>query len=74
MSAVLSMPLCLTRDELHDLTGLKQGAAQIRWLTKYGYPFVVRADGKPRVVRAALEGRSADQPRQKTRPNYAAFG
>lgn len=39
----------LTSRQLADLTGLTQGAAQIRWLRKNGIEHTVRVDGKPRV-------------------------
>jgi hypothetical protein len=46
--------LYLSANELADLTGLSQGAAQIRWLQKNGVRHFVRADGKPRVPRQAV--------------------
>jgi len=39
----------LTPQELHDLTGYVQPAAQIRWLQKNAIEHYVRSDGKPRV-------------------------
>lgn len=48
------MSLWLTREELAELTGYVQPAAQIRWLQKNGIHHTVRADGKPRVLPQAL--------------------
>ncbi len=45
--------LFLTPDQLHDLTGYVQAAAQIRWLRKNGIAHYVRADGRPMVTVAA---------------------
>jgi len=49
--------LFLTADELRDLTGRARPGAQIKWLRANGFDVVVRADGLPRVLRAAVEAR-----------------
>lgn len=59
----------LTPEELEDLTGLKQSAAQIRWLQKNGVEHYVRADGRVRVVPAALEPARGDT-KAATKPNF----
>lgn len=41
--------LYMSHDELQELTGLIQPAAQIRWLKANGVEHFVRVDGKPRV-------------------------
>lgn len=61
--------LFLSTEDLHELTGYTQGAAQIRWLRKNGIQHTVRADGKPRVVPAALL--PGQQPVKK--PNFEAI-
>lgn len=61
--------LFLSRNDLYELTGYTQGAAQIRWLRKNGIQHTVRADGKPRVVPAALSPNQKPAPRA---PNYDA--
>lgn len=54
----------LTPEQLADLTGYVQGAAQIRWLRKNGIDHTVRADGKPRVPAVAFTStRTAPAPR-----------
>ncbi len=47
----------LSRDELIELTDLKQPSAQIRWLTEHGYRFDVGASGRPKVLRSTVEAR-----------------
>lgn len=59
----------LTDDEIYDLTGYRQPAAQVRWLQKNGVQHYVRSDGKPRVLPSALEER--EQP--SARPNFEAL-
>jgi hypothetical protein len=39
----------LSPDEVRDLTGCVQPAAQRRWLARNGLRFFVRADGRPSV-------------------------
>ena len=43
------LALFLTTEQLCDLTGLRQPAAQVRWLQRNGIEHYVWADGKPRV-------------------------
>jgi hypothetical protein len=47
----------LSADDLADLTGRRRSSAQIRWLSAQGLRFVLGADGRPRVLRAEVEGR-----------------
>ncbi len=44
----------LTPDELTELTGVRQKAAQRRWLARNAIPFRVRADGRAAVSREHL--------------------
>jgi hypothetical protein len=62
--------LFLSAEDLRELTGYSQGAAQIRWLRKNGIQHTVRVDGKPRVVPEALRPNQKPVPRQ---PNYDAL-
>lgn len=64
--------LFLTMTQLQELTGLSQSAAQVRWLQKNGIRHYVRADGRPSVTVAAIEGREG-QAMQRARPNFAAL-
>ncbi len=45
----------LTPEQLVDLTGLTQPAAQLRWLRKNGITAYERADGRPRVPEAQFK-------------------
>ena len=61
----------LTPEQLQELTGYVQAAAQIRWLRKNGVQHFVRSDGKPRVHEDAVRPRQAGNvPRG---PNFDAI-
>ncbi len=65
--------LYLSPDEMSELTGLTQGAAQIRWLQKNGIRHFVRADGKPRVPRRAVtEEADSSSASLDLQPNFDA--
>jgi hypothetical protein len=61
----------LTPEELQALTGLRQAAAQIRWLRRAGITHYIRADGKPAVPAAALVAAEVAEP--PTQPDFAAL-
>lgn len=65
----------LTAKEVRELTGCRRRDACIRQLQRQGVPFVIAADGWPRVCRDALLGGSvvsiADRDRQE--PNLDAL-
>ena len=68
----------LTDEQVVDMTGLRQSAAQIRWLTQNGVKHWIRADGKPRVPRWVAEGRqessaTPDLPSELTQPDFGAL-
>lgn len=60
----------LTAAELEQLTGLRQGKAQIRWLQRNRISHFVRADGKPAVTHQAVSGTHIEVKRE---PNWAAL-
>lgn len=60
----------LTADQLQELTGYRQAAAQIRWLKRQGITHYVRADGHPVVPISAL---SEERSQPRARPNFAAI-
>ena len=43
--------ICLTKDELLEISGYRQRSAVSKWLRKNGFTFRVAADGWPRVDR-----------------------
>jgi hypothetical protein len=49
--------LTITKQDLADLTGRRQPAAQIRWLRTYGWVFEIGADGMPKVANAYFDRR-----------------
>lgn len=49
--------LTLSRNDIKSLTALEQPAAQIRWLKRNAWPFVIGADGLPKVAMAYFERR-----------------
>ncbi|HEV2540254.1 MAG TPA: DUF4224 domain-containing protein [Frateuria sp.] len=53
----MSNSLCLTRDELAELTRTKLKAGQVAFLCKNGIRHYVDAHGWPVVTRAAVEGK-----------------
>lgn len=67
----------LTADELRELTGLTRWSAQIRWLNDRGWPYAVRADGRPVVSRREAErqletGAGGRRERGTDEPDFAA--
>lgn len=74
-----TMNLFLTRDELHELTGLQQAAAQRRWLETHGWRYEIAANGRPKVARLYFERKMAeiavppDQPREPWAVNVSAL-
>lgn len=70
----------LTKEELEDMTGLTQPAAQRKHLEadglRKGTHFFVRADGRLRVLRVALHARAAPASKSapnSTQPNFSAL-
>lgn len=57
----------LSADQLHELTGLTQSAAQVRWLRKNGIRHYIRADGRPSVPADAFTKPAAPPKRE---PNF----
>lgn len=64
------MSTFLTADELADLTGKKQPAAQRRVLDRNGIRYFVRGDNHLAVFRSHAEGIESDRP---TGPNLEAL-
>lgn len=61
----------LSAEQLLELTGYIQPAAQIRWLQKNGVRHFVRADGHPVVQPSALEPQIAGR---RAEPKFEAIG
>lgn len=61
----------LTAEQLVELTGYQKPSAQIKWLRTQGLRHWVRADGRPAVPVAAIDGPEPTQVRPQ--PNFAAI-
>lgn len=71
------MSLCLSPEELLELTEFKRSADQIRWLRERDWAYEVGASGRPKVARAEYErhmigGQTADR-RRRRQMNLAAL-
>ena len=44
------LPMFLNSQQLQDMTGYHHHASQVKWLTKYGFSFDIRRDGRPNVL------------------------
>jgi hypothetical protein len=66
--------LCLSRDEVAELTGAKTRAGQIRVLRSNGIYHVIAAGGWPNVPRTAIDGkpRQEQDAAPKWKPRKAA--
>lgn len=74
------MALCLTNDELYELTGYKRGAEQARWLRGQGYYVECNARGIPRITHVQVEEKrrpagatQQETSARQTEPNVLAF-
>jgi len=67
------MSLCLTREEITELTHTPQRKRQVEFLRKNGIRHYVDAYGWPSVTRAAVEGfEQTKEDRPAWKPNKAA--
>lgn len=60
--------IILTPDELHEITGLLYPAAQIKWLKKNHWQFVVNHKNKPIVGRDYARSKLAGSDKVDTKP------
>lgn len=71
------MSLCLTRDEMQELSGCKQRGRVILWFQNSGYRFEIGADGWPRVLRAAVDAKlmpsTGRRILKKSEPDFSAY-
>lgn len=63
----------LTDIELEELTGYRSSSAQIGWLRKHGWKFVLNRLGQPRVARAYCEAELGVRAEQPDEPNWEAL-
>lgn len=69
--------LTLTPEELREITGRLQPAAQLRWLGERKWTFEIGRDGLPKVARAYFErrmvmgeGRAGDSSESAAEPSW----
>lgn len=64
----------LTLDELEAMTERTRKQDQVEWLRKNRIPFLIGANGHPRVSRAYIENILSGRPeKNKPEPNFAAL-
>lgn len=63
----------LTDAELEHYTGVKQAAAQIRFLQRWNVRHVVNRIGKPVVTWEAVNGGVSKAPKQRVEPDFEAL-
>ncbi|MGP8230453.1 MAG: DUF4224 domain-containing protein [Steroidobacteraceae bacterium] len=67
-----TLPLCLTAQELTELTGKMRASAQRRVLRHMAIEHRQRPDGSVVVLRSAIHGASAVSPAtERTEPNWS---
>jgi hypothetical protein len=70
------MAICLTVDELREITGFKKYSAQLRYLRQQGFKVMARADGKPVISRTHFEqvmGVKLPSSASEFEPDYGAL-
>lgn len=68
--------ICLTRDELFQISGYRRPSSIGKWLRESGFIFLVAADGWPRVDKAhysARMGTATSATLKASKPNFAAL-
>ena len=63
----------LTPDEIEELTGLKRGRDQLRWLRERGWPVEEDAKGRPKLLAEVVRARMGGTVQHKTEPNFRAL-
>lgn len=66
----------LTLQEMRDLTDRASSRGQVAWLRRAGWPFVLSALGRPKVLRAFAEkkgGLSSNLPLADAVPNWSQW-
>lgn len=71
------MKLCLTDEELRDLTDTAYATLQMEWLDANRWPYVMSRRGRPKVARALFEERmgirvAAEGATGQTSPDWTA--
>lgn len=67
-----SLPFCLTKKELQELTLKIHHGAQVRALAEMGIRYIVRPDGSPVVLHSALDEVPINQ-RRSSQPDFSSL-
>lgn len=71
------MSICLTKEELQEITGFVKHTAQACWLRAQGFTFKLRADGMPIVSRMHFEdimaGLGCSTTAHEVEPDFSIF-
>lgn len=58
----------LTADEIRELTGYTRLQAQLRWLDRHAFPYVLGGDGVPKLLRSYVVLRLGCDPAKQEKP------
>jgi Domain of unknown function (DUF4224) len=67
------MTLCLTPDEINDLTGYKRRDKQVEWLRRHAWRFTVNALGAPKVAVAEFNRHMVGGRAKSQEPRFEAL-
>ncbi len=67
------MPICLTKDEIKELTLKVQNAAQARTLAEMGIRYTLRPDGSPMVLHSTLDEMAANPKPKSAQPDFSSL-
>ncbi len=68
------MSICLTKDEIKELTLKVHYAAQARTLSEMGVRYALRPDGSPVVLHSTLKDLAANHKRKSNQPDFSSLG
>lgn len=66
--------ICLTLEEIREVTGFKKFSAQLRWFRQQGFVVRKRADGMPLVSRTHFHQMMGGNPLSKSSEQEPDFG
>lgn len=70
----ITLPLCLTKEEIRELTQKVRYAAQARTLSEMGVHHTLRPDGSPVVLHSTLTELMGAPKRRPNQPDFSSLG
>ena len=70
----ITLPLCLTKKEIRELTLKVRYSAQTRILSEMGIRHTLRPDGSPVVLYSALSNLMEQPKRESNQPDFSSLG